>query len=83
MNDQEMQVIETVLEMLHGLIGRADASRDFRPILQIFPGGKVTEAADLPPGNSEEEKEGIVKFTDKEIKSMPITLQKIMRVGKF
>ena len=33
MNDQEMQVIETVLEMLHGLIGRADASRDFRPIL--------------------------------------------------
>lgn len=83
MNDQEMQVIETVLEMLHGLIGRADASRDFRPILQIFTGGKVAEAADLPPGNSEEEKEGIVKFTDKEIKSMPITLQRIIRVGRF
>ena len=83
MNDQERNVIETVLDMLHGLLGRSDASEDFRPILQLFPGGKVTEAADLPPGNSEEEKEGIVKFTDKEIKSMPITLQRIIRVGRF
>ena len=83
MNDQERNVIETVLDMLHGLLGRSDASKDFRPILQLFPGGKVTEAADLPPGNSEEEKEGIVKFTDKEIKSMPITLQRIIRVGRF
>ena len=33
--------------------------------------------------DEKEEKEGIVKFTDKEIRSMPITLQRIIRVGKF
>ncbi|MGN1052221.1 MAG: tyrosine-type recombinase/integrase, partial [Candidatus Scatosoma sp.] len=35
------------------------------------------------PGNNVEENEGIVNFTEKEIQSMPKTLQRIMRVGKF
>ena len=51
--------------------------------LLYFVKQSPTKPADLPPGNSEEEKEGIVKFTDKEIKSMPITLQRIIRVGRF
>lgn len=52
MDNYERQVLESVLEMLHGLIGRADAAADYRPILTIFPGGALT-SANLSPMNQQ------------------------------
>ena len=90
MNDQERNVIETVLDMLHGLLGRSDASEDFRPILQLFPGGKVTEAADLPPGQNKtppqdegfdgENQTNLLHFSSKEIQKMPKEFKKDFRL---
>lgn len=90
MNDLERKVIETVLDMLHGLLGRSDASEDFRPILQLFPGGKVTEAADLPPGQNKtppqdegfdgENQTNLLHFSSKEIQKMPKEFKKDFRL---
>lgn len=86
LNENDLQTLENAAVDILRVVERyrigEEVAQENRNLF-YFVKQSPTMSADLPPGNSEEEKEGIVKFTDKEIKSMPITLQKIMRVGKF
>ena len=85
-NENDLQTLENAAVEILRVIERCrideEVAQDKRNLF-YFVKQSPTKPADLPPGNREEEKEGIVKFTDKEIKSMPITLQRIIRVGRF
>lgn len=69
-------------DYLHRLMGYLDAQADFKPILQIFPGG-----ADEPTKKEDEQREieqseGVIEFTEKEITLMPKKMQGILRIHR-
>ena len=104
MDNHERELLEGALNLLHRLLGYADAKDDFKPILKFadddpnvipFP-GNVHHAP--PPsaghefftqnekndvvGTSLDEENGIVHFSDKEIKQMPKQLQQLIIVNR-
>lgn len=60
-----------------------EVAQEKRNLFYFIKSSPACSAESPPELDEKEEKEGIVKFTDKEIRSMPITLQRIIRVGKF
>lgn len=88
-SEEDLQILErAAIDILH-VVQRnrisEEVAQEKRNLFYIvknapMPTQNVMNSA---PENNEEENEGIVKFTEKEIQSMPKTLQRIMRVGKF
>ena len=84
MDNQEILLLESALELLHKLLGYSEAKRDFKPILRFVEDDlkvvsireRLTALSDEQGGNNEKKEEGghskILKFTKKEIESMPI-----------
>ena len=93
MDNHERQLLQSALELLHQLIGYADAKEDFKPILRFaddnvraFPTrGSLQlitcekEKSDVL-GTSEAER-GFVEFTEKEILQMPKEKRNYFRIN--
>ena len=98
MDNYERQLLESAIDLLHRLLGRADAKDDFKPILRFVPDEPLPFAGRKPPlAESQEEnfypnekkpdagtsgEEGFVEFTEKEIRQMPEHFRKMILVNR-
>ena len=83
MDEFELRQIEEIHNLIHKIIGRMEAQRDFRPSLYFIK----NDVLDFPTsenstkGGSISEKD-IVNFTEKEIQSMPKKIQRLIILNK-
>lgn len=82
MDSYERNLLSAILDLLHKLVGYADAKEDYRPILQFVPPTDLPETkekdADETAPNVEE---GIQFFTEKEINSMPKKFRSYFKIN--
>lgn len=90
MDDYERNLLQGALDLLHQLVGRLDAKRDFKPILRFveddptvipFPGNATHKKSSDDLGTSDEE-QGFVEFTEKEIQHMPKSIKQLITVNR-
>ena len=90
MDTYERKLLQETLDLLHRLVGYADAKNDYKPILRFvepqviaFPkpesNNNETKTSDV---GAPDEEQGFVYFTDKEIQQMPKHIQELMLICK-